>query len=64
MINMNIAQVSTGISQANIASEISMKVAKVGMNLAQQTGNQIMEMVKGMEMSINANLGSKIDVRV
>ncbi|OON97576.1 MAG: hypothetical protein ATN31_07980 [Candidatus Epulonipiscioides saccharophilum] len=61
---MNIAQVSTGISQANVASEISMKVAKVGMNLAQQTGNQIMEMVKGMEMSINANLGSKIDARV
>lgn len=64
MINMNIAQVSTGMSQVNVASEISMKVAKVGMNLAQQTGNQIMEMVKGMEMSINANLGSKIDVRV
>lgn len=61
---MNIAQVSRGMNQYNLSSQVSMKVAKVGMNLAQQTGNQIMEMVKGLEMSMNSNLGSKIDVRV
>jgi len=61
---MDIAQVSTGLSQMNMSSQVNIKVAKMGLDLAQQTGNQITEMVKSLDIPANPQVGNVVDVRL
>ena len=65
---MDIAALSTGLSQMKIAQEASLSVMKMAMNTSKTQMNHMVEMMqdnaKMMELSLNPNLGATIDVRV
>ena len=65
---MDIAALSTGLSQMKIAQEASLSVMKMAMNTSKTQMNNMVEMMqdnaKMMELSVNPNLGATIDVRV
>ena len=65
---MDIAALSTGLSQMKIAQEASLSVMKMAMNTSKTQMNNMVEMMqdnaKMMELSLNPNLGATIDVRV
>jgi len=65
---MDIAALSTGLSQMKIAQEASLSVMKMAMNTSKTQMNHMVEMMqdnaKMMELSVNPNLGATIDVRV
>lgn len=65
---MDIAALSTGLSQMKIAQEASLSVMKMAMNTSKTQMNHMVEIMqvnaRMMELSVNPNLGATIDVRV
>lgn len=63
---MNIAAMSTRISQANLQYQVSVAVLKMAMEgVTIQTGNLVEDMeeiTKGLECSVQPHLGQNIDV--
>ncbi|BEP29079.1 YjfB family protein [Helicovermis profundi] len=58
---MDIASLSTAMSQMNIASQVSTRVMKLGMDSAKQNmENQL----KIIEQSVSPNLGKNIDIKL
>lgn len=58
---MDIAALSTAMSQMNLMSQVSTAVLSMSMDMAETAGDG---MIKIMESSINPELGSSIDIRV
>lgn len=58
---MDIAALSTAMSQANLATQVSVAVTGKVMDMAEVSGDQ---MVKALEQSVQPHLGSNIDVRL
>lgn len=58
---MDIAALSTGLSQMKLAQSVSLSVAKLSMDTAQ---TQATEMVKALEQSVQPHLGGNIDLRL
>lgn len=58
---MDIAALSTVMSQMKIQQEASIGVMKMAMDTTKQNTS---EMVKTMEMSVNPHLGGSIDVKL
>jgi hypothetical protein len=58
---MDIAALSTSMSQASLAQAVGIKLVNLAKDQAVQQGNDV---VKMMEQSVNPNLGGKIDIRI
>lgn len=56
---MDIAAMSMGLSQMKLANEVSTSVMKIAMDTGQE---QIDDMMKMMEQSVNPHIGSSIDL--
>jgi hypothetical protein len=58
---MDITALSSGLSQANLMSQVSASVLKLSMETVEQSMDN---MVKMMETSVNPNLGGTIDISI
>ena len=58
---MDITEISTSISQANTLNAVGTAVLSMSLDMAETTGENV---VKMMELSVNPNIGSNIDVSV
>jgi len=58
---MDIAALSTGMSQMKLAQAVSLSVAKLSMDTAKVQSD---EMVKALEQSVQPHLGGSIDLRL
>ncbi|WP_081667257.1 YjfB family protein [Paenibacillus pinihumi] len=58
---MDIAALSTSMSQTSLAQAVGIKVLSLAKEQAVQQGN---DFVKMMEQSVTPNLGKTIDIRV
>lgn len=63
-LTMGIASLSTSLAAMNTSTAVGMKVLELGKDLMEQTGAQTVEMMKQMELSVNPNLGSNIDISI
>lgn len=65
---MDIAAMSTMLSQAKVQQQASISVLKISMDSAKIQAKNLTDMLqqstKAMELSINPHLGSKIDIRL
>lgn len=61
---MDIAALSTAMSQQNLGMQVGVAVTKLAMDANEQSGQVMAEMLKGMEQSVNPNVGSNIDIRL
>lgn len=58
---MDIAALSTGLSQMKFAQELSVRVTKLVMDSAE---TQADSMVKALEQSVQPHLGSNLDIKL
>lgn len=58
---MDITALSSGLSQANLMSQVSASVLKLSMDTVEQSMDN---MIKMMETSVNPNLGGAIDISI
>lgn len=58
---MDIAAMSTVMSQMKVQQEASMSVMKMAMDTVKQNTS---DMVKTMEMSVNPHVGGNIDIKL
>lgn len=58
---MDITAFSSGLSQANLMSQVSASVLKLSMDTVEQSMDN---MIKMMETSVNPNLGGTIDISI
>lgn len=58
---MDITALSTGLSQANLMSQVSASVLKLSMDTVEQSMDN---MIKMMETSVNPDLGGTIDISI
>lgn len=61
---MDIAALSMAMSQMNLGTQVGVAVTKLSMDTAEQSGQMMANMIKGMELSVNPNMGSQIDIRL
>ena len=65
---MDIAAMSTMLSQAKVQQQASVSVMKMAMKSAEDSGQMIKELAnnntKMMEMSVNPHLGGNIDIKL
>lgn len=68
MDSIDIAAMSTILSQEKIQQQASISVMKIAMDTGKTQANDMVEMMqessKNMEQSVNPNLGGDIDIRV
>ncbi|WP_219836393.1 YjfB family protein [Paenibacillus sp. R14(2021)] len=58
---MDIASLSTSLSQSNLAQAVGISVLKIAKDQSEQQGQQFVQM---LERSVQPNLGGNFDVRV
>ncbi|EPR11655.1 YjfB family protein [Ruminiclostridium papyrosolvens] len=58
---MDVAAVSISMSQASLAQNVNIAVAKLALNSMNQTGADLTKM---MELSVNPGLGSNFDASI
>lgn len=58
---MDIAQLSTALSMQNTYAAVSTAVLSMSLDTVEKAGDGI---VKMMEMSVNPNLGSNVDIKL
>lgn len=62
---MDIAALSTNLSQANLLASSQMAVANIALETAKQNAQMTNELIaSGMENQLKPHLGSNIDVKV
>lgn len=61
---MDIAALSTEMAMGNTGSAVGIAVAQIAMQSSEQNAAQMVDMMKGMELSVNPHLGANIDVRL
>ncbi|OOB79635.1 MAG: hypothetical protein ATN34_04200 [Epulopiscium sp. Nele67-Bin002] len=60
----DIAALSISMSQFDIGTKVGASLAKLSLDMAEQTGASMEDMMKSMEISVSPNLGSQIDIRL
>ena len=58
---MDIAAISTAMSQMNLTSQIGTAVLSMSMDMAESAGDGL---VKVLESSVTSELGANIDIRI
>lgn len=61
---MDIAALSIAMSQMNLGTQVGVAVTKLSMDTAEQSGQMMTNMLKGMELSVNPKVGSQIDIKL
>ncbi|MGL4345062.1 MAG: YjfB family protein [Cellulosilyticaceae bacterium] len=61
---MDIAALSMVMSQQNLGVQMGVAVTKMAMDSAEQGGQFMADMLKGMELSVNPHVGSQIDIKL
>ncbi|MCT4596780.1 MAG: YjfB family protein [Vallitalea sp.] len=63
---MDIAAMSTALSQSNIMAQASVSVAKIGMDMVKQQGQAMTKLMEStaLETTINSHIGSNIDIKL
>nr|WP_307991084.1 YjfB family protein [uncultured Niameybacter sp.] len=61
---MDIAALSMAMSQMNLGTQVGIAVTKLSMDTASESGQMMTEMLKSMELSVNPNIGSQIDIKL
>lgn len=65
---MDIAALSTALSQGKIAQQASISVLRMSMDTALQQANDFTQMLqaqtKALELSVQPHLGSNLDIRI
>lgn len=61
---MDIASLSTALASQELSTAVSMAVTKLTMDSIEQNGANLAESMKQMELSVNPNVGSNIDIRL
>lgn len=65
---MDIAAMSTMLSQANLQQQVSISVMKMAMDAAKVQAVDLTQMLqestKAMELSVNPHLGTNIDIKI
>lgn len=61
---MDIAAASMALSQANVGEQVGIALMKMGKEQIEQNGANLIEDLKSMELSVNPNVGSQIDIRL
>lgn len=61
---MDIAALSVAVSQSNLESQVGMAVMNLAKEQVEQNGQNIIEDIKSMELSVSPYLGSQMDIRV
>lgn len=59
---MDIAALSMSMSMQNLGTQVSIAVLNMGKQIMQDNSNQMMDMMKSMEQSVNPHVGSQIDI--
>lgn len=62
--HMDIASLSTALASQELSTAVSMAVTKLTMDSIEQNGANLAESMKQMELSVNPNVGSNIDIRL
>ena len=61
---MDIAALSMAMSQMNLGTQVGIAVTKLSMDTATESGQMMTDMLKSMELSVNPNIGSQIDIKL
>lgn len=61
---MDIAALSMVLSQQSAGLQVGVAVTKLAMDTSEQSGQFTADMIKGMELSVNPNVGSQIDIKL
>ena len=62
---MNIPELSTALSNVKIADQVSVAVLDKALESAEETGAGLLNIMdRSMELSVNPNIGSNIDIFV
>ncbi|OON98151.1 MAG: hypothetical protein ATN36_01320 [Epulopiscium sp. Nele67-Bin005] len=59
---MDIASLSMAMSQQNVGMQLSTALTKMVLDTQEISADVMTDMMKSMELSVNPNLGSNIDV--
>lgn len=61
---MDIAALSMALSQQSVGLQVGVAVTKLAMDTGEQSGQLMADMLRGMELSVNPNVGSQIDIKL
>ena len=61
---MNIAVLSMTMSQINLGLQVGISRTKLSMDTLEQSGQMMADMLKSIELSVNPNVGSKINIKL
>ena len=61
---MDIVALSAQMAMDQTGTAVGMAVANLLMDQTQQNGAQMVDMMKGLELSVNPHLGANIDIRI
>ncbi|MDF2614440.1 MAG: putative motility protein [Clostridia bacterium] len=61
---MDIAALSTLVAMKDTGTAVGLAVTKMAMNLSEQSGMQVTEMMKNMELSVNPYRGANVDIKL
>ncbi|MBQ1273788.1 MAG: YjfB family protein [Cellulosilyticum sp.] len=61
---MDIASLSMSLSAQELSTAVGLAITKLNMDTLEQSGNQLIENMKAMELSVNPHLGSQLDLSI
>ncbi|GMQ58045.1 hypothetical protein AN1V17_24400 [Vallitalea sediminicola] len=63
---MDIAALSTSLSQGKIMSQVNISLSKMGMDMVKQQGQALTELMQStsLETSVNPHIGANIDIKL
>lgn len=59
---MDIAALSMSMANNDLAAQVSIAVLKMGQDMIQDNGGQMVDMIKQMEHSVQPHIGGTIDI--
>lgn len=61
---MDIAALSMAMSQANLNTQVDISLMKLVKDQVEVNAQDLVEQMKGLELSVNPNIGGNIDISI
>lgn len=61
---MDIAALSMSLSNMALSTQVGVAVMNLGKSQLEQTGGQLVQDLRNLELSVNPNVGSNIDITI
>ena len=61
---MDIASLSMSLSAQELSTAVGLAITKLNMDTLEQSGTQLIENMKAMELSVNPHLGGQLDLSI